>query len=194
MKPSRIAVPVIAVAIVAGFLLASQPRLIEKPELQSWTPGDMNPGQAENETVDSPNSSFEYGSAHEHALFYVVVNGTPLDFTADRYELNSRYVHLEADQSRIVHKHAKGVTWSYFLDTINASVSRGEELCFTRFDERYCGNGTVAFKGPEDLGSEIQQGDKLVIVIGGDVNSTVSEYLEKELPESFRPQTPGRRV
>lgn len=179
MEASNLALLVIGLSAASGVLLAAQPELPEIPDIKQETEGVEKSG----------NGSLEYGSAHEHAQFFVVVNGTELDFTDDRYELNSKYVHLEGNQSTVVHKHAEGVTWEMFLDTINASINRSDgKICFNRFEERYCGEGRMVFENNDTMSSGIDQGDKLVIVIGGDVNSTVEEYLSKQLSRRFKPQ------
>lgn len=177
MKSSNIFVTVLVCSLAAGFVVAFPPEL---PDLSQDEPAQ--------DTSEAPdNSSLEYGSAHGHALFYVVVNGTELDFSGEKYQLNSRYVHLEGDRSGIVHKHAQGVTWDRFLETINVSInSTAEKVCLSRPGEQYCGEGHVAVEDGKNLSMEIQQGDNLVVVIGGEVDQTVEEYLQERLPPTFR--------
>jgi hypothetical protein len=182
MKSSNIFVAVFTCALAVGFLVAFPPQIPDFSEDEA----------AENLSQAEDNSSLEYGSAHAHALFYVVVNGTELDFSGDKYQLNSRYVHLEGNRSDVVHKHAEGVTWNRFLETVNVSVnSTGEQVCLSRSGEKYCDKGRVAIEGGKNLSAEIQQGDNIVVVIGGEVERTVEEYLERELPPAFREE--GRR-
>ncbi|MFB6147669.1 MAG: hypothetical protein ABEJ66_02185 [Candidatus Nanohaloarchaea archaeon] len=175
MKRSGIAFAVLAASLVTGLLAARPPSLGNYRDFSSSEP----PG---------------YGSTR-HALFYVVVNGTELNFTAAKYQGESRYVYLESNRSHIVHVRAEEVTWNYFLDTINASVTEYEtsgKVCFERYDERYCGPGEVKVKGGT-LDGSIEQGQELVIVIGG--NATVEEYLGRELPPAYRPRRlPSRSV
>lgn len=184
MDISRIALPVIAASIAAGLLVAFPPQMPDMKNVRELIP------EAQEKAAAGSNTSLEYGSTHEHALFYVVVNGTELSFREAKYQLNSRYVHIENNRSHIIHKHAKGVTWNYFLDTINVSVNQtGENLCVSLPDKKYCGEGRIALEDGSNLTAEIQQGDNLVIVLQGDVNATVEEYIDRQLPPMFKPQS-----
>lgn len=146
---------------------------------------------------DTENSSFVYGSAHEHALFYVSVNGTELDFSSRRFQLNSDYVHLENRKSHIVHKHAEEVTWKDFFETMNLTVRNDSSFCADIYNQSYCGNGTLVLNGETDLDldTEIEQGDNLAIVIGGNVSSLAEDYMKKQLPQKYKPEeSRGRRL
>ncbi|MFB6190038.1 MAG: hypothetical protein ABEJ91_00525 [Candidatus Nanohaloarchaea archaeon] len=185
MKSSDIFVAVLACSLAAGLIVAFPPQL---PDLSQDEP-------LQNSSDAAGNSSLEYGTAHAHALFYVVVNGTELDFSGKEYQLNSKFVHLEGNRSDIVHKHAQGVTWNRFLDTINVSInSTTGQVCLSRPGERYCGEGRVAVEDGKNLSAEIRQGDNLAVVIGGKVNQTIDEYLGKRLPPAFRESLRGFRV
>lgn len=176
----RLAFTVLAASVLAGLLASPAFKAPGLQDLDLGETGDRGDG-----------GEFVYGSTHEHALFYIVVNGSALDLTADRFQLNSRYVHLENNRSRIVHKHAEEVTWSYFLETVNVSirnVSAGR-YCVTVAGSRYCGRGEVTLNGAVFRpGKEIQQGDNLVIALGRNASRTAENYLEEELPGPYRRQ------
>lgn len=142
-------------------------------------------------------SEFKFGTTHEHALLYIIVNETELEFKEDRYQLAADYVHLENNQSHIVHKHAKGVTWNDFFDTINVPINQTGNLCVDAKNISQCGNGTVWMNGETDvsLDQEILQDDRLIIVLGGNVSSTLSKYYSKQLPRAYSPEASrGRRL
>lgn len=183
MNQNILAVSVIALSVVIGFTVSLD---TDKAGFRSLgTPGDAG------DTGSAEESSLEYGSAHEHALFYVVINGSERMFTADRFQLNSRYVHLENNRSDIVHKHSEGVTWGQFMDTVNVSVNAdASSLCYHEYGERYCGPGKFVLNNESNpvLDTEIQQGDNMVIVIGENASATAEDYMERELPPAYKSQ------
>jgi hypothetical protein len=133
---------------------------------------------------------------HKHALFFVNANGTDLDLTADRFQLQSKDVHLENNRSNIVHKHAKDVTWGDFLDTVNMTIERQQnQSCLKMPQNQYCGNMTVMLNGEEfDRDKEIEQGDKLAIVTGNNTQQKAENYMEFTLPRAYQKTQPGTRV
>ncbi|MFQ5763201.1 MAG: protein-disulfide isomerase, partial [Candidatus Bathyarchaeia archaeon] len=58
------------------------------------------------------------GSTHEHASFKVYVNGELIDFSQGKYQLKSRYVHVEGNVGDILHVHATGVKLGFFFETL----------------------------------------------------------------------------
>ena len=119
------------------------------------------------------------GSTHEHADFAVVLNNQIVDFSNDYYftykgHERSRYVHLH-DPDAVVHKHASGVTWQYFFDTLNLTmndtclVARGTPLCNATFIR----NGIEV---PGLLAEEIHEGDRVLFHYG---NGSASDYFSQ---------------
>lgn len=138
---------------------------------------------------------------HAHAMIHVIVNGSELDFTADRFQLNARDVHLENNKSHIVHKHRSGVTWQRFFNTINTTYWRSNatgNLCLDIYNSERCGDGAVYLNGEkvENLTQEITQNDHVVIVLDTDNREQVlEEYFKKQLPQAYKPQeSRGKRV
>jgi hypothetical protein len=156
-------------------------------------------GIANGETESS--SDGHQGEVHEHALFHVVINGSEVDFTERKYQLNAGDVHLENNKSDIVHKHESGVTWSRFLNTINTTYWRSNStgnLCLSMYDTETCGDGAVYLNGEEveDLDAEFRQDDHLLIVLDTENRTAVmQEYMKQQLPQEYKPQSQrGRRV
>lgn len=187
MKPYQIALPVVFVATLIGLSAG----ILLNPGF-----GIDLPVSTEEPSLDGQIGSLN--SAHEHALFHVVVNGTEKDFTDQKFQLNSRYVHLENNRSDIVHKHAKGITWEMFFQTINLSTpTENGELCLDIYNSTNCGNGTVVLNGKVNasLNQEISQDDNLLIILDTKEWRSVSEeYMKTQLPEDYRPQPRGRSV
>lgn len=134
---------------------------------------------------------------HQHALFYVVIDGEEISFNEPRYQLARGDVHLENNRSDIVHKHEKGVTWNTFLNSVNVSYNQtGETLCLDVKNVSRCGNGTVLLNNETaDLNEEIHQGDNFVIAMGDNYTALASEYSGKEVPGPWQdPGTYGRKI
>ncbi len=185
MESYKVALPIIIVAALiglsAGIFFNQGFQGIELPEIEN-----------SEENKDSGDQIGQLGSAHDHALFHVVVNGSEKDFTDRMFQFNSRYVHLENNKSDIVHKHATGITWGMFFQTINLSTSTEDnELCLEIQGNRSCGNGSVVLNGElnASLDQEISQGDNLLIILDTKEWRDSSEsYMDKQLPEDYRPQ------
>ncbi|MFB6292151.1 MAG: hypothetical protein ABEI58_02030 [Candidatus Nanohaloarchaea archaeon] len=178
------AILLIGLSVLTGLFLASQ-TVFRLPQVSF---DDIVLGQLDEEDLTGKDSVPE--KVHEHALFYTVVNGTELNFTAPAYQYNSPYVHLENGRSHIVHKHVENATWNQFLATINVSVVyNSSRYCLKTINVTRCGNGTVILndqKNP-DLDQVIQQGDKLLIVIQDNVSEVIDEYALKQLPPEYTP-------
>ncbi len=83
----------------------------------------------------------EIESAHEHMTMLIVVDGKIVNLTDDKYMLKDYYSHLEDDNGFVIHKHAKGVTLSYFLTTLGIDLTQD---CITVDTGRqYCSSPTT---------------------------------------------------
>ncbi len=139
---------------------------------------------AANMQESQESSELELGSAHEHALFYLNVNGSEENFTQRKYQLRSRYVHLENFRPHIVHKHSENVTWAMFLETIDVNVS---EKCVKFKGRKECSDLSVVLNGEDaNLSREIHQGDNLAILLNAPNLS--ARYMEEELPQEYTKQ------
>lgn len=154
--------------------------------------------QEEKDSDVETEDEYVLGSAHEHALFYVSVEGEETSFLEDRYQLAAPHVHLENRKSHIVHKHAENVTWGDFLDTIGMSLDqRDGEICLEVKDIDRCGEGSVFQSNSSGLELDrlIRQGDKFIVALGENSSAELEELRDRELPEDYTPgATPGRRV
>jgi hypothetical protein len=133
---------------------------------------------------------FEFGSSHEHALFFLNVEGEEVNFTQRRYQLQSNYVHLENFKPHIVHKHTENVSWEYFLDTIDVNVNQS---CVSFKDRTECGNASVIINGEaSDLDKKIEQGDNLAIFVNP--GKIEENYMRKKLPEDYTKKASTRTI
>jgi hypothetical protein len=184
------AVIIISIALLIGATASFSQEITEQVgnQVQQLTDTQQKPATQNRE------QGYRIGSAHEHALFYVVINNTELSFLENRYQLATGYVHLENNNSHIVHKHAKGVTWNAFLQTVDTDINTTENgYCGSIKNQSYCGEGAVSLNGQLNgsLDKEISQGDKLVIVLQENWKKVLEEYNSKQLPRAYKPE--GRR-
>ncbi len=186
------ALTIIAISVLAGLYLGSGMGI--QDIRQAYFTGDRK----DMEDNRSQNGSFVLGSAHDHALFHISVNGSELDFSGERFQMNARHVHLENGRSDIVHKHSEGVTWKDFFETVNISIKdNSSRVCVDIYNSTRCGNGTAVLNGEEnpDLETEIKQGDNFAVVMGEEVDTLIDNYMKKQLPKAYKPrETRGRRI
>lgn len=78
------------------------------------------------------------GSAHQHAAFLIKIHGSPIDFSQSKYQVKSRYIHVENNDGTTLHRHATGVDFGDFLRSVNMRLD-GENKCFmTDTQKQYC--------------------------------------------------------
>ena len=91
------------------------------------------------QNVKPPTDYGPLGSAHVHAAFAVKLNGTQLDFSKDKYQVKSRYMHVENGDGTTLHRHATGVPIAEFFKSIRMNTT---DTCFTTDNKtQYCSNG-----------------------------------------------------
>jgi len=149
------------------------------------------------ERFQDRSSPEQSGPEHEHALFYVIVDGEKMSFLEQRYQLAREDVHLENNRSDIVHKHRRGVKWSTFLNSINVTYNQtNETLCLDAKNISRCDNGTVLLNNKSaDPSKEIEQGDNFVIALGENYTEEARKSSRKEVPRPWQdPATYGRKI
>jgi len=115
--------------------------------------------------VKGESSQLVLGSTHEHATITVILGGKTVDFSQDKYQLRSSFVHFEGGDGREVHVHAKGVTIGYLLESLGWEI---ESCLKTDFGE-YC-NVSVNMNGKDaDLDHEIREGDDIEVSVSESV-------------------------
>ena len=99
------------------------------------------------------------GSAHVHAAFAVKMNGTYLDFSFPKYQVKSKYMHVENGDGKTLHRHATKVPVAEFFDSLGMNVTKN---CFTSDNGRkFCSNGT----------------NKLEFFINGNKTDSIANYV-----------------
>jgi hypothetical protein len=146
----------------------------------------------------------EMGSAHDHADFKVYLNGQAYNFSQEKYMTPSGAgeecggnstlpAHLHDMDGNLAHKHATGVTWSYFFSTLNMSFKDGCLVLDT--GEKYCETGSAKWRyflnGSELgglLGREITQGDRALFTYNAS-DSEIAAQIDSVTNESAYEET-----
>lgn len=132
---------------------------------------------------------------HYHANWMIVIDGEPLDLSADRYMEDvaactggehvgpRERVHMHNNQDDVVHVHHHGVAWGHFLENLGFDAGRDylmlDDLRLFNDGERtvkYVVNGFVR----DEIGADpIRSGDRLLISYGAE---TVDEVVAGQFP------------
>lgn len=108
------------------------------------------------------------GAVHYHGTMQMAVNGSPVDFSADRYQLRDQAFHFECGDGTRWHVHAAGATLQYALSTLGIELTESS----VSFDgQTYLdGDSSTSVVGTVDGNSVppteyiLQRGDRVRIV------------------------------
>ena len=123
------------------------------------------------------------GSAHEHAVFRLFINGQIVDFSQPQYQLKNRYIHFEGSDGDTIHKHATGVDIGFLFETLGMKFS---SECFTMDNvTQYCNEGSNALKffvndGRNDMYNNyvLKDNDQILISYGAEELQQIYEQLK----------------
>ena len=113
--------------------------------------------------LERPSQNFgPLGSEHVHAAFAVKINGEKLDFSQEKYQVQSQYIHVENNDGNTLHRHATGVPVGEFFASLGMNVT---DSCFTLENKTsYCGNGNP----------------NLEFYVNGNKTNSIANYVLKE--------------
>jgi hypothetical protein len=125
------------------------------------------------------------GSTHEHAAFLVMIEGKPIDFSQDKFQVKSPYIHVENGVGIILHKHAAQVPVGEFFKSVGMQVT---DDCFVSDGgENYCNGDGKRLRFFLD-GTEYQpslvnryilsESEKFLLFYGEDSEQAVGEALQ----------------
>jgi hypothetical protein len=124
------------------------------------------------ENLGNPSQNFgALGSDHVHAAFAVKVDGVKLNFSEPKYQVQSKYIHVENNDGNTLHRHATGVPVGEFFNSLGMNVT---DSCFTLENKTsYCsdGNSNLEFyingnKTDSITNYVINDDDRILIVYG----------------------------
>ncbi len=126
------------------------------------------------------------GSAHQHAAFLIKIHGSPIDFSQPKYQVKSRYIHVENNDGTTLHRHATGVEFGDFLRSVNMKLD-GKTKCFiTDTQKQYCnfeedvlktylnGNATSLDSLNKYI---INDNDRILVLYGNETKAQVDKEL-----------------
>jgi hypothetical protein len=123
------------------------------------------------------------GSAHVHAAFAVKLNGTKLDFSDNKYQVKSRFMHVENGDGNTLHRHATGVPVAEFFKSIKMNVT---DSCFRNDNgTKYCSNGKqnlefyVNGNKTKSIADYVFNDDDRILVVYGDSPIQVKQDLDQ---------------
>jgi hypothetical protein len=141
------------------------------------------------EESKTDDSTFVFGSAHEHASISVKIFGDEFDFTKPEFQLQSQFIHLENSNGYVIHRHSKDVTLGYFFETLNVRLLSD---CIVFDIAKFCSNEdyTLKFyvngKKVDNLRDYlIFDGDLILISYGSENQKEVSEQLAELKSRGF---------
>ena len=123
------------------------------------------------------------GSAHVHAAFAVKLNGTKLDFSDNKYQVKSRFMHVENGDGDTLHRHATGVPIAEFFKSIKMNVT---DSCFTNDNgTKFCSNGKenlefyVNGNKTKSIADYVFNDDDRILIVYGDSPIQVKQDLDQ---------------
>ena len=125
----------------------------------------------------------QFGSEHAHAALVVFVNGDMIDFSHPQFQIQSKYIHFENDNSYLIHKHATDVPLdmlfaSFGLKITSDCIELGYQVDATQYciDRDNSMKFLVNGKSHSDINLyEIRHNDRILISFGD------SELIEEQL-------------
>jgi len=119
------------------------------------------------------------GSQHIHADFKIFINGNSINFADDKHYMKSNIIHLDNQQNKedasgLIHMHATGVPFWYFLKSIG--IDLGKECITPEYQQKFCNstNKKLRFfingKEHPDIGNYVFRDLDKILVSYGDEN------------------------
>jgi hypothetical protein len=130
-----------------------------------------------------PPNPYVFDSAHEHAVFAVILDGQKIDFSQRQYQVQSQFIHVEGGDGTTLHRHAEGVSFSFFLNSVGMRI---QDDCFVRDDGvQFCSNGSNQLRffinGDEvDSISDyvLEEEDRFLVIYGNQTDDEIQQELE----------------
>lgn len=124
------------------------------------------------------------GSAHQHAVFEVRLDGDPIDFSQAKYQVRTQFIHVEGGDGTTLHRHSTSVPIGEFFRSVGMNI---ENNCFvtddgTRFCEddskqlRYFVNGTERSSIMDYI---LQENDKILIIYGTESQEQIQAAIDR---------------
>ena len=116
------------------------------------------------------------GNEHEHAEILVIINGREIDFSLPIFQLNSKWIHFENFNGKLIHRHSSSTTLGFLFDTLGIGLTddcivypNGDHFCST--DDAPLGFYVNQELVPTIRDYIIQEGDEIMIKFGSDAEN-----------------------
>jgi hypothetical protein len=127
------------------------------------------------ENLENPGQNFgALGSEHVHAAFAVKIDGVKLNFSEPKYQVQSKYIHVENNDGNTLHRHATGVPVGEFFKSVGMNVT---DSCFTLENKtNYCSNGNsnvefyVNGNKTDSIANYVIKDDDRILIVYGNKN------------------------
>ena len=125
------------------------------------------------------------GSAHEHAVFEVRLDGQPIDFSQSKYQVKSQFIHVENNDGTTLHKHSTGVPIGEFFRSVNMNIDEANSCFVSDEGTRYCDDGEKQLRFFVN-GSEVssvanyvlKENDKILIIYGNETDEQIQAAID----------------
>ena len=115
------------------------------------------------------------GSTHIHADVKVYIDGKAIDFSGQKYQLATSYIHFEEGVGEVIHIHATGLTAGHMLNSLKIPLDGG---CITVEGIKHCQDSKNLLK----------------LYVNGKKADSINDYVFQDLDKiliSYGPETPS---
>ncbi len=132
------------------------------------------------ENLETPGQNFgALGSEHVHSAFAVKIDGVKLNFSEPKYQVQSKYIHVENNDGNTLHRHATGVPVGEFFKSVGMNVT---DSCFTLENKTsYCSDGKsnlefyVNGNKTDSIANYVIIDDDRILIVYGNKNEMETE-------------------
>lgn len=130
------------------------------------------------------------GSAHTHADFKVIVNGEQIDFAKREYMVVSNKVHIEGMNGNVVHGHATGSNFKFFMNSLGFDYNA---TYLKTPDQEYYENGKQVqmfvntggdWREIEPKAFRFESGDRILLTYGNYTEEEISSFQSSVTAQS----------
>ncbi len=131
-----------------------------------------------------PSSIGPLGSAHEHGVFEVRLDGSPIDFSQSKYQVRSQFIHVEGSDGTVLHRHATGVPVGDFFKSVRMNIDNncfvnddGNQFCENESKQlRYFVNGTERLSVMDYV---LAENDRILVIYGSESQEQIQAAIDK---------------
>lgn len=123
------------------------------------------------------------GSAHVHAVFEVLLDGQAVDFSQQKYQVQSQFIHVEGGDGITLHRHSSMVPVGEFFKSVNMDIrdgcfvlDNGEQFCDDGKQLRFFVNGTERASINDYI---LQDNDRILLIYGDEDQNELQAAFDR---------------